>query len=142
MKKIIFLIPGIFILVLFSCHKKAITANNAVAETKKAILDPNADMTATGTSYKVDSLAMNANILSVFVNYSGGCKDHSFELFSDGMYAKSIPPQLRLCLKHEANNDECKKPVKQELKFDVTDLKTKGGKTLILIIGEKRVSWQ
>jgi hypothetical protein len=141
MKKIILFLT---LFTIASCHNKSTTKTSSGSgpeKINKVIVDPEVDMTSTGAYYKVDSLFINENILSVLVSYSGGCKDHSFQLFSDGMYAKSIPPQLSLSLKHIANDDQCKKIIKQELKFDVSDLKYKGNNTVILKIGNKKVSY-
>lgn len=147
MKKVLFALFCFYLPFLFSCHKKAAakdepaTNQATVTEVKKAVMDTGADMASTGSPYKVDSLSISGNILSVFVNYAGGCKEHSFDLVSDGMYAKSLPPQLSLCLKHTGNDDMCKKLVKQELKFDVSGLQYKGGNTVILKLGEKSVRY-
>ncbi len=126
-----------------ACHKKAMkqsgdSAPKAEAKTAQEVkVDPAADMAATGSAYKLDSIALKGDVLSVFLNYSGGCKDHSFELVSNGMYAKSMPPQLSLCLKHTGNDDMCKKLVMQELKFDISKIKYKGSNSLTVKLGEQ-----
>jgi hypothetical protein len=151
MKKIIVLLFGTALIAASSCHKKAMVKESGptpetaspqqMNEVKKATVDAGADMGSTGSAYKIDSLAISGNILSVFVNYSGGCKEHSFELVSNGMYAKSMPPQLSLCLKHSGNDDQCKKLVMQELKFDVSELRYKPGNTVVLKIGDKKINY-
>jgi hypothetical protein len=140
---------AILAIAFLSCHNKSMTKENNSPDNsrlpeepvKKATIDPNTDMAVTGTPYKVDSLHLNKDTLSVFVNYSGGCKKHFFQLISNGMYAKSLPPQLDLCLKHSDNEDLCKKLVMQELKFDVSGLKYKGSNSVILKIGEKKIKY-
>jgi len=94
-------------------------------------------MTSTGAPYKVDSISIDGDILSVFVNYSGGCKEHTFDLVSNGMYAKSMPPQISVVLKHTNNGDNCRELVMKELKFDVSPLKYKGGNVTVIKLGDK-----
>jgi len=157
MKKILLLpvlLPAVFI---FSCHKKQMVVsaekpaattsapmdNKATGTVKNVTVDAQADMMNTGASYSIDSLGINGDILSVFVNYSGGCKDHSFELLSNGMYAKSLPPQIAVCLKHINNDDACRKLVMEELKFNVSAIKYKGSNgTTIIKLGDKQVTYK
>lgn len=153
MKKTFVLTTLLCSVLIFSCHQKpaAASAGNtaavssgtpkqAVQPVKAAMVDPSADMTDTGAPYTVDSISINGDILSVFVNYSGGCKEHSFELLSNGMYAKSLPPQISVCLKHTGNGDNCRELVMTELKFDVTALKYKGGNATVIKLGDKKVT--
>ena len=136
-----------------SCHKKELSgsaaspaASSAATDkgsqgVKSVTVDSQTDMSNTGASYTVDSLAIKGNILSVFVNYSGGCQEHSFELLSDGLIAKSMPPQVTVCLRHNNNGDACRKLVMQELKFDVSAVKYKSGDgTTVIKLGDKRIT--
>ena len=155
MRKIIAPATLIVSVLLLSCHDKAATASansnsaaaagntkQADAATVKAVtVDPAADMTATGAAYTVDSISIKENILSVFVSYSGGCKEHAFELLSNGMYAKSLPPQISVVLKHTNNGDNCRELVMKELKFDVSALKYKSGNTTVIRLGDKKANY-
>lgn len=152
---------GVFFLsavLFFSCHKKQISQTNtssavvsteksetkataAQPEVKNAIVNAETDMTNTGSMYNVDSIKVTNDTLSVFVNYSGGCKEHSFELYSNGMYAKSLPPQLSLCLRHTGNGDACRKLIMQELKFNINNLKYPGKNTVVLKLGDKKATY-
>ncbi len=139
--------------VLFSaCHKKAMTASIASSTTNKAsskttteiksvIVDHKLDiMNIGGATVNVDSLAISGDILSVFVNYSGGCKEHSFDLYSNAMYAKSLPPKLKLFLKHTNNDDGCRELVNAELKFNIVG--TKSGKSLSIQVANKFIKYE
>lgn len=153
----ILLVTGFIIsaLLFYGCHKKQITQTTntsspsekngvnqtAIPEIKNAIVNTEIDMTNTGGMYTVDSMKIDNDVLSVFVNYSGGCKEHSFDLYSNGMYAKSLPPQLSLCLKHTNNGDACRKLIIKELKFNISNLKYAGKNTVILKLGDKRVTY-
>ncbi len=129
---------------LWACHKKEmgktnitsvpkteVSASDVTIESKKIIIDKMLDVQKLGGSAtKIDSLGINGNILSIFVNYGGGCKEHIFELYFDGTYAKSIPSMAFLYLKHINNNDACRKLVMRELKFDISAIKLKGSLTI------------
>ena len=151
---VLFLSAAIF----FSCHKKQINKTDSASasvvatqeekqetppanEVKNAIVDTETDMANTGSIYRVDSMKINNDTLSVFVNYSGGCKEHSFDLYSNGMYAKSLPPQLSLCLRHTNNGDACRKLIMKELKFTINNLKYQGKNTVILKLGDKKATY-
>jgi hypothetical protein len=145
----------LFILLSFllfeACHKKDMSKNgknqsaksgsadkNITAIIKNAIIDPETDLMDKGAAYNIDSLKINGDILSLFINYSGSCKEHSFELYSKGMFAKSLPPQLSLCLRHNSNDDACRELINKELKFNIINLRYPGKNTVILKIGEKQ----
>jgi hypothetical protein len=131
------------LLLLTACHKKAmVQSNDAAADgLDKVIVDAKADMTATGNLYHIDSIRIQGNVLSAFVNYSGGCKEHSFELISNGIYDKSNPPQIALCLKHKSNEDMCRKLIMRELKFNISSIKIKGKKSLVVNLGSEHVTY-
>ena len=142
----------IICVILFSgCHHKQITKTAETVQTttsakpssgnKEVTVDATADMSATGAMYRVDSMTVNGDVLSVFVNYSGGCKDHSWELFSNGMYEKSLPPKISVCLKHTNNGDACRELKMEEVKFDIAKLKNPSNKTVIVKMGDKSVRY-
>jgi hypothetical protein len=135
---------------LGACHKKEMSKTgrststsaqenkNTLPKIKDATIDAGIDVMNTGAAYHIDSTQVNGDILSVFVNYSGGCQEHSFELYSNGMYAKSLPPQLLLCLRHDNKEDACRELINQELKFNIIKLKYPGKNTVILKLGDKQ----
>lgn len=137
-----------FIALISACHKKAlvrsskkkdtvVVASNVASEIKNMIIDPEYTILNTGTAYIIDSAKVNGDILSIFVNYSGGCKTHSFDLYSNGAYGKSLPPQISVSLKHNGNEDACRQLITQELKFNISKLKYQGQNTVIVDLGNK-----
>jgi hypothetical protein len=144
----------VVLFLLFSaCHKKAVPASSAITPVNnsssntpsginKVIVDPNLDIASLGgVATSIDSITIKGDILSVFVNYGGGCKKHIFDLYSNGVYAKSLPPQLTLYLKHINNDDRCRKLVIQELKFNISSVKYKKG-ALIIKLGDFSLKYQ
>ena len=74
-------------------------------------------------AFDVISAGVKGDILTLVVSYGGGCEDHEFNLIFNGAYKKSLPPQIDLFLKHNANGDKCRAMVQQELKFDIAAVK-------------------
>ncbi len=142
MKKYCFTAFLFLCLLTSACHKKLITQPvESIPKTEEVKVDAGADLSATGAAYRIDSIGIVGDVLFVFVNYSGGCNEHSFELISNGKYAKSLPPQLSLCLKHSNNGDMCKKLVSQELKFDISKIKYQASKALEIKLGDKSINY-
>ena len=64
----------------------------------------------------------NPYVLEIPISYGGGCKEHEFKMFSNGMYAKSIPPQIRLYLIDEQDKDFCKAMIYDTLYFELNNI--------------------
>ena len=127
---------NLFLLLAFNaCHRKScVKEKDAVV--KNVIVNAELNKSETGDSYQIDSINIDEDILSVFVNYSGGCKEHSFELYNNGAYAKSLPPQTSVTLKHDGHGDSCRELVSQQVKFNLSPLKYNGQNTVIIHVGE------
>ncbi|NQX90943.1 MAG: hypothetical protein HRT74_02185 [Flavobacteriales bacterium] len=78
------------------------------------------------------SAKMEGDILIVDVRYSGGCEEHTFDLVSNGFYAKSLPPKLPIRILHNANGDGCRQLIETSLSFNVQPLKYAGKGPLIM----------
>ncbi len=88
--------------------------------------------------FKLESIQCDGDVLLVNIQYSGGCKDHSFELITNGIYLKSMPPQLMLTLEHQNNGDVCRELINKTLAFNVSGIQYKGSNELWLKVnGEK-----
>ena len=88
--------------------------------------------------HKITGHQINGNELKIYIEYSGKCKNHEFELKSNGMYLKSNPPKLPLYLTHVYKAKQCDDLVKDSLLFDVSSAKynkNKPGETIITISG-------
>ena len=86
------------------------------------------------STYKIKSATIARNILSLNISYTGGCKEHSFELISNGLYAKSLPPQITTYLKHQSNDDTCEKIIEKTITYDISKLQYPGQHTLLIKI--------
>lgn len=117
-----------------SCKTNAPVSNtNNDASIKHIIIDTKTNMLDTGDAYNIDSIKINKDILSLFVNYSGGCQQHSFELYNNGISTRSLPPQTSISLKHLGNKDMCRQLISEEVKVNISSLKDKSKSPLILM---------
>lgn len=73
--------------------------------------------------FDVGSVRIVGDVLIVEVRYGGGCAEHSFALLDTGIATKSIPPQHRLRLVHDAQGDTCEAYLTRELFFDISPLR-------------------
>ena len=62
------------------------------------------------------------NILHVNVSYSGGCKEHEFQLIASS-FMESEPVQVNVLLSHEDNDDLCDMWITENLGFNLLPLK-------------------
>ncbi len=142
-----------------ACHKKEVTQTAVLAseikqenkiaveknksnlpDIKNIIIESKLDAQILERNFtNIDSLAITADTLSIFVKYGGGCKKHVFELYSDKMYLKSLPSKLTLYLTHDNNADACKKLITRELKFNISAIKYSN--PLILKVGDHTVNY-
>jgi len=124
--------------------KQATTSQTESKQEKvgKVIIDENTNMTDIGSSYNLDSVSIAGKILSVFVSYSGGCKEHVFKAYSSKLYSKSLPPQVGVCVKHETADDNCRKLVMQELKFDISSILMDTYSEVVVKVGDKKVTYK
>ncbi len=77
------------------------------------------------------------NILEIEVSYSGGCAEHSFNLYTTGAYMKSLPPKLALLLIHDDGGDACRELKTEKLKFQLNNVQYEGLQTVQLIINNE-----
>jgi hypothetical protein len=65
----------------------------------------------------------NNNLLFLSVTYTGGCKEHNFELVAWNYFImKPNEIQADILLSHDSNSDSCKAIINKELCFDLSPL--------------------
>jgi len=63
-----------------------------------------------------------ANMMTIVVQYSGGCASHDFKLVGSEYLSKSLPPIRQVALIHQSNGDLCKMLKTDTLCFDIRSL--------------------
>ena len=72
----------------------------------------------------ISNVTFLKTILSLSVNYGGGCKEHEFAMFGDIALLKTAPPSVNIYLSHNANNDNCKSLITEKIHFNMTNEST------------------
>lgn len=68
-------------------------------------------------------VSIKGDIVSVAVEYAGGCEKHDFALLLLPGFAKTYPPTVDLYLVHDAHGDSCKKLSSGTYEFELTTVK-------------------
>ena len=93
--------------------------------------------------FDLDGLSIYGDILTVTVQYSGGCEDHDLLMFmSPDSFLESHPVQANLYIRHDDNDDACDAWITETIRFDmrpVRDLYNQmydSGNTVVLNVFE------
>ena len=99
------------------------------AEEVNVIGDPvNFDRTAIEiASFEIEEARLEGDVFELRVSYSGGCEEHTFDLYSTRGIYESNPPQADVYLSHDGNGDACRQLIREELTFDLTPLQNPSG---------------
>ena len=71
----------------------------------------------------IQEIGLSGDLLTITVEYSGGCDDHAFTLHAGPCFLESWPPQSEIYLVHDDPGDPCDAIVTEERVFDLTPLK-------------------
>lgn len=88
-------------------------------------------------NYSIVNAFIDGDILNLDVTYSGGCKEHSFELIGSGQVLESLPPQRNVLLVHHANGDDCRELMGERIMFNVKNLASENKEVMLIIKGYK-----
>lgn len=134
MMKTTLIILTLFALGACGCKTKKATTEKAVKEKtelaedkmKRIQVDPNFVWPKTNDQVTILKGQIVNGVLTMSLEYGGGCEEHVFELVTTKMYKKSLPPQIDVYLKHNANGDACRKLFNEDHSFNVEDIKYPG----------------
>lgn len=96
------------------------------------IQDETADLNEKTDAFQLVKMEQKDNQLLIEVRYGGGCRDHEFKLVHIGAYKESMPPQLDVALRHNANDDRCRALVTETLSIPLDQLRYPGSDQLVL----------
>jgi len=84
--------------------------------------------------FTVKALTIKEKILKIDVQYAHGGKDnHTFDLYTNQMMMKSMPPKMNLFLQHNANGDMGKALKTESLFFDLSPIAAPPGRLVLLL---------
>lgn len=119
-------IVPMLVLAMGSCKVKTNMENTNA--NVPAILIGTAHTPAFNDAFSIESAWIDKDVLHCVVSYSGGCSKHEFALHSNGMYMKSMPPQLNVRLHHQSNGDACRELITDSLSFQINEARYPGNK--------------
>jgi|GEM_PF-2598139 len=70
--------------------------------------------------YFIKSAKIEGVRLEIDVSYSGGCEEHTFDLFWPEFANQIYPPKLEVYLSHNANGDLCEAAINETLSIDLS----------------------
>lgn len=124
MKKKLLLMASAATLGFSSCKTKP--PGNTNSALPKVIIEEGYNTPQHNDGYTIQRASISKDVITIVVQYSGGCKNHEFELKGSKMWLKSLPPQKGLTLEHNANGDNCREYITDTLQFDLTSAKYMG----------------
>lgn len=125
---------NIFILVVLFSSCKLFKNDNSSSSVPELILQSGFSEPKDNSSTEINSLAIDGNILTIDVSYSGGCQEHDFKLYFDGNYMKSLPPKANFILVHNNQNDACREFITEKLQFDISKSKYEGQNEIVVMV--------
>lgn len=75
-----------------------------------------------GTNYTIKNVVRENDLIKINLSYSGGCKQHSFEIIWDGIVYTDDPCHMNLLLIHKDNNDSCEALLNETIIVDLEEL--------------------
>jgi hypothetical protein len=91
-------------------------------------------------SFRMDSAYVDRDTLRLKVSFSGGCREHTFNLWKLPPNAL-VPPQMELLLDHDAHGDNCKAWLTRWLAFSLRPIRVSGkNEVTILLRGSPEMS--
>lgn len=148
MRTIGIILAGLMMIVSLACKKKKTVTETAapdvatreqpMLEVKPLRNDRALVLPVESDPFELNSAVITGDSLILSVSYGGGCRPHVFELLTNGMYAKSLPMQLSLYLKHQANEDMCRAYFTQRIAFDLKTIRPPQGNELHIFLDDNR----
>jgi hypothetical protein len=84
-------------------------------------------------AFKLDSAYVSGDYLHLQVSYSGGCRQHEFNLWR--LPANSLdPPPVELMLSHENKDDMCEAWITEWLEFSLKPLRERGKSEITFLL--------
>lgn len=69
--------------------------------------------------FTINEVRSDNEKIIIYVSYSGGCKEHNFDVVWDGVVDLSPPGKLNLIIKHNANEDSCEALIDDKIELNL-----------------------
>ena len=92
--------------------------------------------------FTVVSSEVRGQFVRLGLEYAGGCQEHTFAVWWDGIAAPSNPPQVPLRLQHYDHGDRCEAQVSRSIWVDLSLLQEVhlGSDQLLIVVGGSQSS--
>lgn len=133
------IVPKLFLLVLllFSTTGCGLAGDDADNDIDTVILiEESSDIDTSSVQlapFNIDEKHITDDVLTLEITFSGGCKEHNFELYSTPPILYSNPPGTETYLIHDGNGDACRTLVHETLQYDISPVQD--GERDVVIIG-------
>lgn len=117
-----FITLSILLVIFFSCKTPKNQSAADINKKDSMITATIGDIPVPTDPITISGVKIIGNKMMLDVNYSGGCKDHSFEVIGSPNISKSLPPLRAIQLVHKANEDNCREYISKTLEIDITAL--------------------
>lgn len=77
---------------------------------------------AEGDDYKINYVKREGDFIQINLSYSGGCKNHVFEVLWDGKVYTDDPCHMNLIMLHDGNGDNCKAYITETIAINLDAL--------------------
>ncbi len=104
-----------------SCKSIKNTSNSNNQKGIPVIIDSYFSVDNKNMRMNILNIQLNKDVLTMEINYSGGCQEHNFNLYSNGKIENNT---MQLFLVDMQNEDFCKMLLTDTLKFNLSNLKT------------------
>jgi hypothetical protein len=99
--------------------KEKITASKEPA-VKPVMIDQDFSPRGKNTALEILHAEMiSEEVVGIIFSYSGGCLEHSFDLYSSGAMIKTLPPKINFWLVNHQNEDACRQLIQDTLYFNI-----------------------
>lgn len=117
--RIVFIVIVLHILNI-SCNSNKNTTLDKHQKGSPVIIDSSFYTENKNMRMNILNMQLNKDILSIEINYSGGCKEHSFNLYTNGLVVNN---NMQLFLVDTQNEDFCKMLITDTLNFNLKNLR-------------------
>lgn len=77
---------------------------------------------SSGAFYSINKVKREGDFIRVNLSYSGGCKQHEFEIIWDGIVYTDDPCHMNFMLIHKSNNDNCEALITETISINLMEL--------------------
>ncbi len=94
------------------------------------VIDQEKAASASSDPFDFKSVSVEGDCLQIEVSYGGGCDGADFELITGGEVMESYPPQMRIALLLD-DQDDCKALVTKNLSYDISALRQQNSEVIL-----------